>query len=90
MNKEEQFLREYESLCQKYNMGLNGCGCCGSPFLNNISQINYSEKCNKVFINGDGFWHERYNSLNECDELDKDCYKREKTIQEYFTGDKNE
>lgn len=50
MNKEEQFLKEYEALCQKYQMGLWGCGCCGSPSLNDINDINYDEKLNKVFI----------------------------------------
>lgn len=29
----KNFLEEYEKLCQKYKMGLVGCGCCGSPQL---------------------------------------------------------
>ena len=29
----KNFLEEYEKLCQKYEMGLVGCGCCGSPAL---------------------------------------------------------
>lgn len=29
----KKFLEEYEKLCQKYEMGLVGCGCCGSPSL---------------------------------------------------------
>ena len=34
MNKEIlSFLKEYELLCQKYKMGLAGCGCCSSPYL---------------------------------------------------------
>lgn len=28
-----EFLKEYNKLCQKYGMGLEGCGCCGSPSL---------------------------------------------------------
>lgn len=34
VEKTKKFLREYELLCQKYEMGLTGCGCCGSPILN--------------------------------------------------------
>ena len=26
----KKFLEEYEKLCQKYEMGIVGCGCCGS------------------------------------------------------------
>ena len=29
----KNFLEEYEKLCKKYEMGLVGCGCCGSPAL---------------------------------------------------------
>ena len=29
----KKFLEEYEKLCKKYEMGLVGCGCCGSPML---------------------------------------------------------
>lgn len=31
--KHIKFLKEYEKLCKKYNMGLIGCGCCESPYL---------------------------------------------------------
>ena len=34
VEKTKCFLKEYELLCQKYKMGLTGCGCCGSPILN--------------------------------------------------------
>ena len=80
----EEFLKEYELLCQKYNMGLEGCGCCNSPYLNKIGDINYNSNLKQVFIGGKGFWHERYRNINECDKYDKDCYMREKTIEEYF------
>ena len=87
VSKEEQFLREYEYLCQKYKMGLQGCGCCGSPFLNNndkndvIEDINYNKRLDKVVIGGDGYWCEKElkGTLNEAD---KDI--KEKTIDEYF------
>lgn len=49
--KEKEFLKEYELLCQKYKMGLCGCGCCGSPYLNEIDDINYDYELNKIIIN---------------------------------------
>ena len=80
MNKVKQFLKEYELLCQKYKMGLEGCGCCGSPYLTYndkyINEINYNYKLNKIFINGDRYYHEEEERLS----LKGD----EKTIDEYF------
>ena len=56
IEKEElAFLKEYELLCQKYKMGLRGCGCCGSPWLcsnfnqnGNIDNINYDSVTNII------------------------------------------
>lgn len=31
--KKASFLAELETLCQKYNAAIMGCGCCGSPIL---------------------------------------------------------
>ena len=84
MTKECEFLREYEKLCQKYGMGLIGCGCCGSPYLNDIDDINYNKKLNKIFINGSGFWHEKYQCVEECEPNDIEYYNEEKTLDEYF------
>lgn len=43
-----EFLKEYEKLCQKYDMGISSCGCCGSPYIrtedNFISDIYYNEE----------------------------------------------
>ena len=37
MNKKnEVFLLEYEALCRKHGIALDGCGCCGSPYLVDI------------------------------------------------------
>lgn len=46
------FLKEYQTLCQKYKMGLEGCGCCGSPFIEvdnkGLYDINYDYKTDKI------------------------------------------
>ena len=50
----KNFLKEYEKLCQKYEMGLVGCGCCGSPALVDkkgftiYDDVNY--KNNRIYI----------------------------------------
>lgn len=81
---EKNFLKEYELLCQKYKMGLQGCGCCQSPWLNEIGEVNYNEKINRVFIGGNGFWNEKEleGTLEE-----KDKHLKDKTIDEYFEED---
>ena len=28
-----EYLKEYENLCKKYKLIIDGCGCCGSPFV---------------------------------------------------------
>ena len=38
-NKVDNYLKEYEKLCKKYNIGLRGCGCCGSPSLDKLYTI---------------------------------------------------
>ncbi|MCR6116654.1 hypothetical protein HXA31_20205 [Salipaludibacillus agaradhaerens] len=34
MSKNEQFLKELSELSRKHKMYIGGCGCCGSPFVN--------------------------------------------------------
>ena len=47
-SKIDNYLKEYEKLCKKYNIGLCGCGCCGSPYLYElytiaVDNVNYKE-----------------------------------------------
>ena len=46
MKKQEliNFLTEANELFEKYNIRIDGCGCCGSPWL---EKINYNEDENK-------------------------------------------
>lgn len=51
-----EFLKEYEKLCKKYNMGLYGCGCCESPCLIdcNDEKWGYVEKLDNIKFNENG------------------------------------
>lgn len=61
------FLREYETLCKKYKISIEGCGCCGSPFLvvrtesgsEDVSLENIGFADNKVYI--------EYKTIDELD-----------------------
>lgn len=41
--KDYDFLVEYEKLCKKYKMQIRGCGCCDSPYLDEIGNIKYNK-----------------------------------------------
>ena len=37
------FMKEYEKLCNKYEYYIGGCGCCGSPYLDKTYTFTASE-----------------------------------------------
>lgn len=45
----QHFLKELTILCDKYGFYIQGCGCCGSPWVNDIKNnkdydnLNYGE-----------------------------------------------
>ena len=41
--KDYDFLVEYEKLCKKYKTQIMGCGCCDSPYLDEIGNIEYNK-----------------------------------------------
>jgi hypothetical protein len=54
--KHIEFLKEYQSLCKKYNMGLWGCGCCDSPALTdyNNGKWDYVEDLDNINFHKNG------------------------------------
>ena len=46
--KETDFLKEYKILCLKHKFELNGCGCCGSPFLSELDGERLKNKTIKL------------------------------------------
>lgn len=78
VEKTKKFLKEYEFLCQKYEMGLTGCGCCGSPILNikddkkiQLYNVNYNINTEEITIDSEF----RYIEELKIDELEvKDFY----------------
>lgn len=57
MNETERilnFLNEYKSLCKKYNVSIEGCGCCGSPFIKtengttDFENVSFDFECEKL------------------------------------------
>lgn len=38
-NMFENFIKEYENISKKYNVEITGCGCCGSPSIDNLYTI---------------------------------------------------
>ena len=42
MNK---FLEELSNLTKKYNISIDGCGCCGSPYLTRLEDGAYIGDC---------------------------------------------
>lgn len=50
MNRLELFLNELSELTKKYGFEIGGCGCCGSPWLNDekeefdVCDLCYDEK----------------------------------------------
>lgn len=43
-----EFLKELQELCKKYNAKINGCGCCGSPW------VEFEDECmDSLYASGD-------------------------------------
>lgn len=38
MERLENFLKELAELTKKYNIAIGGCGCCGSPYIDDFQE----------------------------------------------------
>lgn len=38
MERLENFLKELSELAKKYNIAISGCGCCGSPYIDDFQK----------------------------------------------------
>lgn len=43
--KVRKYLNKLEELCKKYNIGIGGCGCCGSPYLTDLFVLSVDDIC---------------------------------------------
>ena len=59
MNRLELFLKELAELTKKYGLVIGGCGCCGSPWIEDLEQKNYinnlryNDEKQEYFMEGD-------------------------------------
>ena len=60
IDSKNKFLEELSELTKKYNISIEGCGCCGSPYLVYLG--------NKTIIGEDVSWNEN-NKVYEIDNL---------------------
>jgi len=52
-DKERNFLIEYFDLCKKHGISIEGCGCCGSPYLSELEPDYWHHAKEEDFINVD-------------------------------------
>ena len=57
--KYQAFCKEIDEVCVKYGYIIDGCGCCGSPY---VVDVNSDKKIAEyeMFGKGEGFKHELY------------------------------
>lgn len=72
MNRLDEFLKELSELTKKYELEIGGCGCCGSPWINDlkkegcdVERLFYDDKKQKYKLRG-------YKDEFEDDEDDED------------------
>jgi hypothetical protein len=66
MTRHVDFLKELKALCDKYDASIDGCGCCGSPFVTvgatSFDNLYVSSKLDEVKIHG-----KQYNFKDDVD-----------------------
>ncbi len=54
-----QFIEEYKVLCAKHTIHIGGCGCCGSPFIQDGLDFH--------------LWEDEENDINPYEKSKKRC-----------------
>lgn len=52
----KEFLEEYRKLCVKYDLQINACGCCNSPFTTELTKVadkKYTDNDIQVYVDGE-------------------------------------
>lgn len=67
MNRLEEFLKELSELTEKHGFSIGGCGCCGSPWINDFKDEFGAD--NLYYDNEKQKYEAEYiNSIEKCGE----------------------
>ena len=67
MERLENFLKELAELTKKYNIAIRGCGCCGSPYIDDFQKE----------FDGDDLCFDEEKQIYELDNITKNDEVRE-------------
>lgn len=67
MERLENFLKELAELTKKYNIAIRGCGCCGSPYIDDFQKE----------FDGDDLYFDEEKQIYELDNITKNDEVRE-------------
>jgi hypothetical protein len=61
----KNFLIDYAKICSKYEIVINGCGCCGSPWLSfeEFNEINLLDNVGHLLNSIDAFEDANYDDF---------------------------
>lgn len=67
MGRLENFLKELAELTKKYNIAIRGCGCCGSPYIDDFEKE----------FDGDNLYFDEEKQIYELENITKNDEVRE-------------
>ena len=63
--KQREFIIELETLTRKYGISIGGCGCCGSPWLEDDADVS-DDQSGYAYYKGDNRPNYSYDEGDEC------------------------